>query len=172
MNAAAVVLLACAAALGSTDEHTLSYAATRGSTTKTITMTVDGEFLTSATGPGFDLLSAPIRNLPFWLPPRLRKVGSVVYDDGKPFKNDKGRVVYVLKSTEKWKGFDAVALTYAHQGMQETDHWTLTARFDTATGFLLSAAVTTRIGESDPTVVSELKLTASSDDALFNKLLD
>src|SRR5687767_14205575 len=94
MNAAAVILLTCAAALGSTDENTLSYAAARGSTTKTITMTVDGEFLTSATGSGFDLLSAPIRNLPFWLPARLRKVGSVVYDASKPFKQDKGREVY------------------------------------------------------------------------------
>jgi hypothetical protein len=170
MKAAAVVLLTCAAALASTDENTLSYAAARGSTTKTITLTADGEFLTSATGPGFDLLSAPIRNLPFWLPARLRKVGSVVFDDGKPFRNDKGRVVYVLKSTEKWKGFDAVALTYTHQGMQQTDNWSLTARFDSATGFLLTAAVTTRLGENDPTIVSELKLTASTDAALTNKL--
>jgi hypothetical protein len=169
MNTAALVL-ACMATLSSPPaENTLTYTASRGSETNPITLTIDGESLLAATGPGFDLLATPIRNLPFWLPPDLRKVGGVVYDDGKGFMHDKGREVYVLKSTEKWKGFDAVGLSYRCQGMRQAQNWMLQAHYDTTTGFLLSAKVSTRLGDQN-SVTCELTLTSSSDPAVLKKL--
>ena len=62
----------------------------------------------SPLGLGFEGLADPVHPLPLWLPPAFRRVGSVVYDDGRGFKHDRGRLAYVLTSTERWKGFDAV----------------------------------------------------------------
>lgn len=119
---------------------------------------------------GYEGLPNPIQNLPFWLPPGLRKIGATIYDDGEGFKHDKGKLAYSIRSTGKWKNFDVLSTSYSYQGMQEFDNWTVAADYDKDTGFLLRAAVTTQIGDANPHVTSELTVTNSSDPALKKKV--
>jgi hypothetical protein len=118
---------------------------------------------------GFEGLPGQIQPLPLWLPPAFRRLGTVVYDDGEGFKHDVGRLAYVLASTERWKGFDAVVLSCRHQGMQEEDNWSLEARYDAASGFLLSAFIEVRMGR-DPHTTFKLVLATSTDGEMKRKL--
>lgn len=127
---------------------TLTYTALRGAEARTQRISFEGSNPGSDYHLAFDGMPPQVRNLPIWLPEESRKPGTVVYDDGEGFKNDKGREIYVLSSLSKWKTLTAVGLHYGYQGMQESDNWTLEAKYDTASGYLLSATVRTRSGRS------------------------
>jgi hypothetical protein len=118
---------------------------------------------------GFDGLPEQVQGLPLWLPHAFRRLGTVVYDDGEGFKHNRGKLAYVLTSAERWKGFDAVVLSYRHQGMQEEDNWSLEARYDAASGFLLSAFIEVRLGR-DPHTTFKLVLATSTDGEMKRKL--
>ena len=157
MKLAAALLMAVVA--GTAPRTTLTYVAVRGSETRTHRIAFEGSNPGADYRLAFDGIPAPVRNLPLWLPEELRKPGAVIYDDGEGFKNDKGQDTYILSSRSKWKGFLAVGLYYAYQGMQESDNWTLEAEYDTASGYLLSAAVRTRLS-SGTTTLYELTRTS------------
>lgn len=108
---------------------------------------------------GYDEVPGPIRNLPFWLAPEARRAGQVIYDDGQGFKHDKGKMAYTLGAKESWRGYETLTAGYAYQGMQTQDNWQLSARYDAASGFLLTAAMSVRMGSRDPHVTFEITLT-------------
>jgi len=123
---------------------TLTYTAVRGAEARTHRMAFEGSNPGSDYHLAFDGMPRQVRNLPLWLPEESRKPGMVVYDDGEGFKDDKGQEIYVLSSLSKWKTYTAVGLHYGYQGMQESDNWTLEAKYDTVSGYLLSATVHSR----------------------------
>ena len=153
----AALLLAFLA--GNAPRTQLTYAAVRGADTRTHRISFEGSNPGSDYRFGFGGSPAPVRNLPLWLPEDSRTPGSVIFDDGEGFKHDKGKETYVLSSRSKWKTFTAVGLYYAYQGMQESDNWTLEAQYDTASGYLLSATVRSRLDRSSH-IVYELTLTS------------
>jgi hypothetical protein len=124
----------------------------------------------SPVGMGFEGLASQVHPLPLWLPAAQRRIGTVIYDDGRGFMHDRGTLAYVLTSKERWQGFDAVVLSYGYQGMQEQDNWRLEARYDVASGYLLSAFVETRLGAESQTTF-KLVLATSSDAAMKKKFL-
>jgi len=125
---------------------TLTYTAVRGNEARTHRIAFEGSNPGSDYHLALDGMPRQVRNLPLWLPEDSRKPGTVVYDDGEGFKNDQGQEIYILSSLSKWKTFTAVGLHYGFQGMQESANWTLEARYDTASGYLLQASVRTRSG--------------------------
>jgi hypothetical protein len=153
----AALLLACLSAISTRTQ--LTYAAVRGSETRTHRIDFDG----SNPGAGFRLsldgLPRPMLNLPLWLPEEARKPGAVIYDDGEGFKDDKGKETYILSSLSKWRKYNSVGLYHAYQGLRESDNWILEAQYDTVSGYLLSATVRTRFGRSSR-VIGDLTLTS------------
>jgi hypothetical protein len=149
---------------------TVTYSTDQGSEKKELRATYAAPKADSWFRMGYEGLPSQIRNLPLWLPPDSRTTGTVVYDDGEGFKHDKGRMAYALRSTGTWKKFDTLIVSYAYQGMQRFDNWSLEAHYDRESGFLLWAAVSTRMVDSKPHVTFELTLSSSTDPALKNKL--
>ena len=145
MKLAALLL----ASLAATSTRTqLTYTAARGAETRSHRIAFDGSNPGADYRLSFDGSPLPVRNLPLWLPEESRKPGSVIYDDGEGFKNDKGKDTYILSSVSRGKKFRSVGLYYAYQGMQESDNWTLEAHYDTVSGYLLSATLLSRLGRS------------------------
>jgi len=156
MKLAALLL----ASLAATSTRTqLSYTAVRGAETRTHRIAFDGSNPGADYRLRFDDCPPPIRNLPLWLPEESRKPGCVIYNGGEGFKQDQDKETYILSSVSKGKTFRAVGLYHAYQGMQESDNWILEAQYDLATGYLRSASVGTRFGQST-SVVYDLTLTS------------
>lgn len=141
----AVLLLALIAV--DSPRTTLTYVAARDGKMRTQRIAFEGSNPGADYRPGFENAPPPVRNLPLWLPEESRKPGCVVFDDGEEFTYDKGKETYVLSSLSKWKSYTAVGLHYGYQGMRQNDNWTIEARYDTATGYLLTATVRTRSAE-------------------------
>lgn len=141
-----VLLLAVVA--GNSTKTELTYTAARGTEIRTHRLAFDGSNPGAGYRVPFENAPHAVANLPLWLPEELRKPGSVIYDDGEGFKDDRGQETYILSSLAKWNGGVAAGLYHAYQGMQESDNWVLEARYDTTTGYLQTATVSTRFGES------------------------
>jgi len=141
-----VLLLAIVA--GNSTKTDLTYTAVRGTESRTHRISFDGSNPGAGYRVPFEHAPQGISNLPLWLPEEQRRPGSVIYDDGEGFKNDRGQDTYILSSLMKWNGGVAAGLYHAYQGMQESDNWILEARYDTATGYLQTATVSTRFGDS------------------------
>jgi hypothetical protein len=120
----------------------------------------------------FQYRPRPVNLLPLWIPVDVRRVGGTVYDDGEGFKHNVGVMRFTLHAEEAWRGFEVLTLQHRYQGMQQDDNWTLQARYDRASGLLVTATVSTSSGLHDePRASFEMVLVSSSDPTLAGKLL-
>lgn len=125
------------------DEIGLTYSIKRGTEYTPLNVRFQGGKL--VLDPADPQLRFPVSVLPLRLSPEQRKVGHVLYDDGRGPRTDTSRKVFVLSDDSTWRSFTTLIAHFQHQGMQPQDAWRMKAHYDQASGFLVSATIAMRV---------------------------